>query len=124
MKNPDDTDQFPPFPASKNSITQIFSLSGSTKTIKSKESPKCNKKQDSLWYALYFPQLEELSESRQKKLLSELASAVRQVSSEISFHSHALICEIRSSLKYFGGMERVHNKLAPVLNALLQQRGL
>jgi len=124
LKNPDDTDQLSPVPASKNSITQIFRLSGSTKTIKSKESPKCNKKQDSLWYALYFPQLEELSESRQKKLLSELASAVRQVSSEISFHSHALICEIRSSLKYFGGMEQVHDKLAPVLNALLQQRGL
>ena len=36
----------------------------------------------------------------------------------------ALVCEIRSGLKYFGGMEEVHNKLAPLLTALLQQRGL
>jgi len=82
LKNPDDTDQLSPFSASKNSITQISRLPGSTKTIKSKESPKCNKKQDSLWYALYFPQLEELSESRQKKLHKSLKILIRFFDSE------------------------------------------
>ena len=71
-----------------------------------------------------FPNWRNYLSLDKKSFLASWQARFSQVSSEISFHSHALICEIRSSLKYFGGMEQVHDKLAPVLNALLQQRGL
>lgn len=57
---------------------------------------------------------------QQTKLMNELAGVVQSVSSTVSFHPLALICEIRSSLKYFGGIEAVHNKLKPLLIAELQ----
>ena len=64
-----------------------------------------------LWYALYFPQLDELSEARQQKVLNLLAGIAESISSTVSFHPLALICEIRSSLKYFGDINAIHNKL-------------
>lgn len=71
--------------------------------------------QQSLWYALYFPQLAGLAESKQKKLLEQLASQATKVSSSVSFHPLSLVLEIRSSLTYFGGIDVVHNKLKPLV---------
>ncbi|MCG8413376.1 MAG: hypothetical protein MI746_04060, partial [Pseudomonadales bacterium] len=47
-----------------------------------------------LWYALFFPQLVELSEVQQEKILQELAALAESVSSTVSFHPQALICEV------------------------------
>lgn len=77
-----------------------------------------------LWYALFLPQLSELSEVQQDKVLHELAALVESVSSTVSFHPQALICEVRSSLKYFGGIEAVHNKLKALISPALEERQL
>jgi protein ImuB len=71
--------------------------------------------QQSLWYALYFPQLNHLAEPKQQKYLAQLASLATKVSSNISFHPLSLVLEIRSSLKYFGGVNSVHNELKPLV---------
>lgn len=85
---------------------------------------RSNKLKGSLWYALYFPQLAELTESQQKKHLNDLAGLVQSVSSTVSFHPLALICEIRSSLKYFGGINVIHDKLKQLISTQLQVQGL
>ncbi|PCJ25748.1 MAG: hypothetical protein COA96_06900 [SAR86 cluster bacterium] len=79
---------------------------------------------NNLWYALYFPQLAELGTVQQKKHLNELAGLMQCVSSTISFHPLALICEIRSSLKYFTSIDVIHNKLQQSLKTQLEEWGL
>ena len=59
----------------------------------------------SLWYALYFPQLAELDEAQQESYLNQLAILVERVSSNITIQSQAIVCEIRSALRYFGGVD-------------------
>lgn len=81
-------------------------------------------KRQNLWYALFFPQLAELSEVRQEQILRQLAGLVETVSSTVSFHPQALICEVRSSLKYFGGIDAIHDKLKTLLAPALQQHEL
>ncbi len=89
---------------------------------RAKSKPRKKRKRDrSLWYALHFPQLETLPESRQEKMLETLAGLAQGVSSTVSFHPQALVCEIRSSLKYFGGMEAIHDKLAKLVHEQLGQ---
>ena len=82
------------------------------------------RKKNCLWYALYFPQLAQLDKAQQERHLRELAGLMQSVSSTISFHPLALICEIRSSLKYFSGIELIHNKLEQLLGTQLKTWGL
>ena len=49
---------------------------------------------------------------------------MQSVSSTVSFHPQALICEIRSSLKYFAGIDVIHQKLQKLIEEQLQQWGL
>ena len=42
----------------------------------------------------------------------------------MSFHPQALICEVRSSLKYFGGIEVIHNKLKALISPALEEMKL
>ena len=77
-----------------------------------------------LWYALYFPQLNALSKVQEARVLSELARLVESVSSTVNFHPQALVCEIRSSLKYFGGVDSIHNKLKSLITPALEERKL
>ena len=63
-----------------------------------------------LWYALYFPALVDLSDSNQQRALQKLAAVAEAISSTVSYHPQALICEVRSSLKYFGGLETIHRQ--------------
>ena len=77
-----------------------------------------------LWYALYFPQLHKLDEPEQIRVLNELAGLVESVSSTVSFHPQALICEVRSSLKYFKGIDNIHDKLKALLAPVLQEKEL
>ena len=82
-----------------------------TNNESNKEPAKSRPRRQSLWYAIYFPQLSELSESQQTQILYELAGLAENVSATVSFHSQALVCEIRSSLRYFGGIDNIHSKL-------------
>lgn len=78
-----------------------------------------DKKRPSLWYAIYFPQLSTLNDLQQKEALTELAAQAQSVSSTVSFHKLALVCEIRSSLNYFGGINLLHEKLKGSINTAL-----
>lgn len=82
------------------------------------------RRRSSLWYALYLPQLTELNEAQQDRTLKKLAGLMESVSSTVSFHPQALICEIRSSLKYFGGIETIHEKLQKLISPALQEMEL
>jgi protein ImuB len=78
----------------------------------------------SLWYALVFPQLAEQTPSRQQQILEQLAGLAQAVSATISFHPHALVCEVRSSLNYFGGIEVIHDRIKSTLSEQLIACGL
>lgn len=77
-----------------------------------------------LWYGLYFPSLEQLPENHQQDLLDRLAAAAGAISSSVSQHPQALACEVRSSLRYFGDLNALHEKLAPALRAILNAEHL
>jgi len=77
-----------------------------------------------LWYAAYFPQLSTCPEPQQQKLLNALAALALQVSATVSFHPLALVCEIRSSLNYFGGIDAIHDKLKQAVSQQLVESGL
>ncbi|MEQ8408253.1 MAG: DNA polymerase Y family protein [Gammaproteobacteria bacterium] len=77
-----------------------------------------------LWYALYFPALVDLPDSDQQQALEKLAAVAESISSTVSYHPQALICEVRSSLKYFGGLETLHTRLQQPLQDCLVQLAL
>jgi protein ImuB len=90
---------------------QVVQLPG-----KAKSPVPANKQQTqprSLWYALHLPQLAELPEQRQQQRLEQLAALATGVSSRVSLHPCSLVFEIRSSLRYFGGIDKLHEVLAP-----------
>ena len=94
-------------------------------TSKTNGNPSSNsnsnskKSRPSLWYAVYFPQLGTLDDLQQKDALTALAAKAISVSSTVSFHKLALVCEIRSSLGYFGGINLLHDKLKGALSTAL-----
>ena len=77
-----------------------------------------------LWYALYLPQLTELAEKLQRQHLEQLARLATEVSSSVSFHPCSLVFEIRSSLRYFGSINSLHELLASRVAKQLQDWGL
>ena len=58
-----------------------------TNNESNKKPAKSRSRRQSLWYAIYFPQLSELSESQQTQILNELAGLAENVSATVSFHS-------------------------------------
>lgn len=73
-----------------------------------------------LWYALYFPALDDSAAAGQHNI-EQLASLCQQVSDHIAIAGgDTLALEIRSSLKYFGGIRRLrstlHQSLHPALS--------
>jgi protein ImuB len=76
-------------------------------------------RQQSLWYALYLPQFADLSESKQQQYLEQLAGLAIKVSASVSFHPLSIVLEIRSSLKYFGGIDAIHNTLKKLVASQL-----
>ena len=83
-----------------------------------------SKRRSALWYALYLPQLEALPRPQQQQYLNKLAALAQEVSSTVSFHPQALIFEIRSSLKYFGGIDVIHRRLGQLVAAQLAEWAL
>ena len=78
------------------------------------------KQRDSLWYALHLPQLRALPESRRRQYLLVLAGLMETCSSDISPHETALVCEVRSALRYFDGIEAIHAKLSKSIGRQLR----
>ena len=83
-----------------------------------------SKRRPALWYALYLPQLEALPRPQQQQYLNKLAALVQELSSTVSFHPLALVFEIRSSLKYFGGIDVIHRRLGQLVAAQLAEWAL
>ena len=136
MKDPDSEAQLPLPCIAPESGAQIIRLPAGPKDLAKGRSPTPatndtsikpatrRSRSNSLWYALYLPQLEELDSTQQKKYLDQLADHMQGVSSTVSFHPQALICEVRSSLKYFAGIDVIHQKLQKLIEEQLQQWGL
>jgi protein ImuB len=144
LEDPDSAAQLPLPSLPDNSTARVIrlhprggakSLGNAATTTKDAGSDHCRSdqqttnrqtasKRNCLWYALYFPQLGELNKPQQEKYLHELAGLVQSVSSTVSFHPLTLICEIRSSLKYFAGIDVIHNKLKRQLGTQLSAWGL
>jgi len=78
------------------------------------------RKRPALWYALYFPQLQELTEKKRQQALQQLAGQAHNISATVSYHDCALVAEVRSSLKYFGGLQALHETLQEPLRKCLQ----
>ena len=74
-----------------------------------------------LWYALHLPQLWALPESRRRQYLLILAGLMEACSSDIGLHETALVCEVRSALRYFGGIEAIHERLAGAVRRQLRE---
>ena len=126
MEDPDNTAQLPlpsPFGA-KAEVVKLPLREKSGTDLKNEVTPARAKQPTSLWYAVYFPQLAELSKPQQEQRLNVLAELLEGISSTVSFHPQALICEIRSSLKYFGGIDAIHDKLKQPLSERLKQLAL
>ena len=79
------------------------------------------KQHGGLWYALHLPQLRALPESRRRRYLLELAGLMEACSSDISPHETALVCEVRSALRYFDGIEAIHQKLSKAIRRQLRE---
>ena len=126
MEDPESTAQLslPPRFGAKAEVIKLPLPEQTTPSGKKGTEQGQIKKPDSLWYAVYFPQLIELSESQQQKYLNELAAVLESVSSTVSFHPQALICEIRSGLKYFGDIDAIHDKVNEPLSEALKQLSL
>lgn len=136
MKDPDSEAQLPLPCIAPESGAQIIQLPARAKDLSRKQSSKAatsaasvkpiakRTRPNSLWYALYLPQLKELDSAQQKKYLDQLAGHMQSVSSTVSFHPLALVCEIRSSLKYFTGIDVIHQKLQKLIEKQLRQWNL
>ena len=79
------------------------------------------KQPESLWYALHLPQLQALTESRRRQCLLALAGLMESYSSDINLHETALVCEVRSALRYFGGIDAIHEKLGAAIKRQLRE---
>ena len=126
MKDTEPTVQLPLPATAKPTEAQIIELplpdgGGASKAVVEKANKPLRQ---NLWYALFFPQLLELTDSQQQKILHELAALVESVSSTVSFHPQALICEVRSSLNYFGGIDSIHDKLKTLITPALVKHQL
>ena len=122
MKDSDISTQLP-LSDTEKPVTQIMKLMLPEREKDSHDitTPTTKPRRQNLWYALYFPQLTELSDTKQIRVLHELADLVESVSSTVSFHPQSLICEIRSSLRYFGSINNIHDKLKALVIPTLQE---
>ena len=82
------------------------------------------KSRQSLWYCLYLPQLSTVAADEQRECLDSLAQLAQEFSSAISLQPQAIVFEIRSGLKYFGGAESLHVGFKERARALLATRSL
>ncbi len=126
MEDPDHTGQLP-LPSMASTRAQVIRLPLPLKPPapqKPRHKETKRRQRGDLWYALYFPQLQELPDAGQEQALKELAALAQEISATVSFHTQALVCEVRSSLNYFGGIDAIHERLQETIANSLQQRQL
>ena len=83
--------------------------------------PTVKLQRGNLWYALYLPQLAKLDDTNQIQILNTLADLIGSLSSTVSLHPQSLVFEIRSSLRYFDGINNIHEKLKKLVTPILQE---
>ncbi len=76
---------------------------------------------DSLWYAIYFPQFKNLNEIQREGYLNQLAVLVKNISSNITIQEQAIVCEVRSALKYFNGIDNIHKTIKVSIESKLKE---
>ena len=76
---------------------------------------------DSLWYAIYFPQFKNLNEDQKKNYLNQLAVLVKKISSNITIQKQAIVCEVRSALRYFSGIDNIHKIIKIPIESKLKE---
>ena len=111
----------PPKPGKKprNSAMQAALPTRSLSPIATKS------KVEALWYAVCFPQLSQYSsETKIAERLQQVAAMLGQISSSVSIQApDALVFEVRSSLRYFGGIRNIRRQLQTLLQPLLTSWG-
>ncbi len=118
MKEHESTMELPltePKPATTGKVVPLPGRAGQTPPAAA-DQPQSR----SLWYALHVPPLAELTDKLQQQYLEQLAQLATEVSYSVSCHSCCLVFEIRSSLRYFGGINNLHGVLAPRVVKQLQ----
>ena len=124
MAHPDTEKQYPPKSHRVDRITLDNALSSQEKKLSSiKKLDEIYKveKFNSLWYALYFPQLTELNEIERESYLNQLAVLLKGVSSNITIKKQAIVCEVRSSLRYFDGIDNIHEIIKESIESKLRE---
>ena len=106
---PDSGAQIIQLPARPKNLAKAWPSKTATNEANAKPIAKRSRSKN-LWYALYFPQLRELDSTQQKKYLDQLAGHMQSVSSTVRLPPQALITEIRISVKYFSGIDVIHQK--------------
>ena len=76
---------------------------------------------DSLWYAIYFPQFKNLNEAQKEGYLNQLAVLVKNISSNITIQKQAIVCEVRSALRYFSGIDNIHKIIKVPIESKLKE---
>ena len=76
---------------------------------------------DSLWYAIYFPQFKNLNEAQKEGYLNQLAVLVKKISSSITIQKQAIVCEVRSALRYFSGIDNIHRIIKVPIESKLKE---
>lgn len=80
-----------------------------------------------LWYALWLPQLSQQPaiEGEQQARLHKIATSLGTLSATISIEGpDSFLFEVASTLRYFGGIEKIRARLHALLEPLLQSWGL
>jgi protein ImuB len=121
VDKPDSTSQGPVPATLDGSGAKLVRLPLPARPAQAETSPVAStrKRPDALWYALYFPQLQQRPQRQQLSILKQLAGLAQQVSASVSLQPLALVCEVRSSLKYFGGIESIHQRLQQAIGPAL-----
>ena len=123
MANPSTEKQYSLKKHCVNHISPVNAFSSRERITLNKKSDEIYKvvSFDSLWYALYFPQLTELNETQRESHLSQLAVLVKEVSSNITIQKQAIVCEVRSGLRYFDGIDNIHRILKDPIESKLRE---
>ncbi len=124
MEKPDPSVQLPLPSLPDRNGAQVIALPLPAPRPAPQSRPAPTRKRFALWYALYFPQLESLTEKTRQEALQRLAGQAQNISATVSYHDCALVAEIRSSLKYFGGLQAIHESLHEPLQHCLTELAL
>lgn len=88
---------------------------------KSEYRARKRQKHETLWYALWFPQLTQ-AHAQSLARQQQIAEALTSLSATVSIASaDSFLFEVASSLNYFGGIKSIRARLSALLTPLLSQ---